>query len=207
MIKNIIWDFDGVILDSMPIRNYGFRKIFEDYDIVLVDKLLEYHTKNGGLSRYVKIKYFYEKLLNQNITDGEINIIAERFSVIMKNELTNKKYLINDSIEFIKENYKKYNFHIASGSDEKELRYLCNNLGINQYFLSINGSPIHKNNLVKEIRSKNNYLQNETILIGDSINDHEAAKVNNINFYGYNNIELKSISKKYINNFQEFLFE
>ena len=27
MIKNILWDFDGVILDSMPVREYGFRKI------------------------------------------------------------------------------------------------------------------------------------------------------------------------------------
>ncbi len=60
MIKNILWDFDGVILDSMPIREYGFRKIFENYDISLVDKLINYHKRNGGLSRYVKIKYFYE---------------------------------------------------------------------------------------------------------------------------------------------------
>ena len=51
MIKNIIWDFDGVILDSMPVRDYGFRKIFENFDKLLVDKLLEYHTKNGGLSK------------------------------------------------------------------------------------------------------------------------------------------------------------
>ena len=32
MIKNIIFDFDGVILDSMPIRTEGFKKIFEIYD-------------------------------------------------------------------------------------------------------------------------------------------------------------------------------
>ena len=29
MIKTIFWDFDGVILDSMPIRDYGFRKIWK----------------------------------------------------------------------------------------------------------------------------------------------------------------------------------
>jgi phosphoglycolate phosphatase-like HAD superfamily hydrolase len=206
MIKNIIWDFDGVILDSMPVRDYGFRKIFEKYDSEFVDKLLVYHAKNGGLSRYVKIRYFYEELLNQTITEDEVNIIAERFSIIMKNELTNKKYLINDSVEFIKENYKKYNFHIASGSDEKELRYLCEELEINQYFLSINGSPIHKNDLVKIILSKNNYLENETILIGDSTNDYEAAKINNIDFYGYNNVDLKDVSKTYIIDFENIKF-
>ena len=67
MIKNILFDFDGVILDSMPIREYGFRKIFENYDVALVEKLLVYHNQNGGLSRYVKIRYFFEKLLYKKI--------------------------------------------------------------------------------------------------------------------------------------------
>ena len=35
MIKTIFWDFDGVILDSMPIRDYGFAKIFEDFDNII----------------------------------------------------------------------------------------------------------------------------------------------------------------------------
>ena len=30
-IKTIIFDFDGVILDSSKVRDYGFRKIFEKY--------------------------------------------------------------------------------------------------------------------------------------------------------------------------------
>ncbi|MCT7599787.1 hypothetical protein [Aliarcobacter butzleri] len=32
MIKTIFWDFDGVILHSMPIRDYGFREIFKEFD-------------------------------------------------------------------------------------------------------------------------------------------------------------------------------
>ena len=72
MIKNILFDFDGVILDSMPIRDYGFKKIFKAFDDDLVNKLLEYHNQNGGLSRYVKIKYFYNKLLKQEILEEKI---------------------------------------------------------------------------------------------------------------------------------------
>jgi len=204
MIKNIIWDFDGVILDSMPIRDYGFRKIFEDYDYILVKKLLEYHHQNGGLSRYVKVRYFFGELLNKDISEEDINKLANNFSIIMKKELANKKYLIKDSVDFIKENYQKYNFHIASGSDEKELRYLCKELDIYKYFLSINGSPIHKNELVKNILNENKYIQNETILIGDSGNDYEAAKIHNIDFYGFNNLKLQKYSKVYIKSFNEF---
>lgn len=202
MIKTILFDFDGVILNSMPIREYGFRKIFESFEDALIEKLLEFHNANGGLSRYVKIKYFYEKLLLKTISENEITILAERFSLIMKNELVNKKYLIRETIDFLQKNYTKYNLHIVSGSDEKELKYLCKELGVERFFKSIHGSPTQKSNLVKTLLVENDYKINETILIGDSINDHEAAKVNDINFVGYNNDDLKKFG--YVNNMNEF---
>ena len=205
MIRNILFDFDGVILDSMPIRDHGFKEIFKDFDDDLVNKLLEYHNQNGGLSRYVKIKYFYNKLLKQEILEEKITNYADNFSKIMKTELVDKRYLIADTLKFIKENYKKYNLHIVSGSDEKELKYLCKELGIDSFFQSINGSPTHKNKLVEDVLVINKYMESETILIGDSINDYEAAKTNNLNFYGFNNDNLVGVSKKYIENYKELI--
>jgi len=202
MIRNILFDFDGVILDSMPIRDYGFKKIFENFDTVLIEKLLDYHSKNGGLSRYVKIKYFYNEILGREISEDMLQHYADDFSRIMKRELINKKYLIADTTNFIKSNFEKYNLHIVSGSDESELRFLCKELGISNYFKSIHGSPTHKNELIKSLLLDNKYMSGETILIGDSINDYEAASVNNINFYGFNNIDLIKVSAKYLNNYQ-----
>ena len=204
LIKTIFWDFDGVILDSMPIRDFGFAKIFEEFDKELVGKLLEYHTLNGGLSRYVKIRYFYNTLLGSEISDEKVQEYADRFSTIMRAELTNKKYLIDETVEFIKANFQKYNFHIVSGSDEKELNYLCKELELSQYFKTIEGSPTHKNDLVKNILQKYSYNPKECILIGDSINDYEAANINGIKFYGYNNEELRSLDE-YIEDSKDFL--
>lgn len=205
MIKNILWDFDGVILDSMPIRDYGFRKIFENYSKELVEEFIKYHRINGGLSRFHKIKYFYNELLGKEIDKIEINNYAGKFSLIMKEQLVNPKYLISDSVYFIKKNYKNYNFHIVSGSEHNELNYLCAKLGLTKYFISINGSPTPKNDLVKNLILKEKYDKNQTILIGDSINDYEASKINSIKFYGFNNKELENKSYKYIINFGENL--
>lgn len=205
MIKNILFDFDGVIIDSMPVREYGFRKIFQDFDTNLVDKLITYHELNGGLSRFVKIKYFYEELLHKDIDEELILEYANNFSKIMKKELINKKYLIRQTVEFITNHTQDYNLHIVSGSEQSELRYLCKALDISQYFNSIHGSPTHKNILVKELLDTSNYNIQETILIGDSINDYEAAKINNIDFYGYNNTELRKLSKKYLFDFKSLI--
>lgn len=203
MIKNILWDFDGVIIDSLAIRDYGFREIFKEFNKVLVEKLIEYHSINGGLSRFHKIRYFFNEILKKDIDDKEVKAYADKFSLIMRKELVKSKYLILDSVNFIKENYKKYNFHIVSGSEHNELNFLCQKLQINHYFHSINGSPTPKMELVKNLLIKENYKKSETILIGDSINDYEAAKESNIAFYGYNNQQLKDVSKKYIDNFDK----
>lgn len=194
-MKTILWDFDGVILDSMKVRDWGFREIFKNYKAEDIENLIEYHNLNGGLSRYVKIRYFYEEILGKDISDNKVIEYATDFSVLMKKELVNPNNLIQDSVNFIKENYKNYNFHIVSGSDQEELRFLCKELKIANFFLTIYGSPTPKNKLVKDVIDLYGYDKNETCLIGDSTNDLEAATINDIKFYGYNNQQLTALVK------------
>lgn len=191
MIKNIIFDFDGVILDSVPVKTEAFRKLFDTFPKEKVDELIEYHLLNGGMSRYKKIEYFFNTLLSENITEQTVIEYAQKYSEITKEELSQKKYLIEDSLEFIKYNYQKYNLHIASGADENDLKYICKKLELEKYFLSINGSPKIKIEIVKDILLDSDYKKDETILIGDSINDFEAADASGIEFYGFNNEKLK----------------
>lgn len=190
-MKNILWDFDGVILDSMEVRDFGFKEIFKNFDQDHVNQLISYHRRNGGLSRYVKIRYFFEVILKSNISEQEVNTYATRFSDLMRKALTNPKNLIDNSLRFIKDNHSKYNFHIVSGSDQEELRFLCQELKLSPYFISIHGSPTTKSTLVAQLLETYGYLNNETCLIGDSINDFEAAVNNDIAFYGYNNTKIK----------------
>jgi HAD superfamily hydrolase (TIGR01549 family) len=206
MIKNIIFDFDGVILNSVPTKTEAFRKLFETFSREEVQKLLDYHIENGGVSRYLKIKYFFEKILHQVISEEEIQSYAHRYSELTKEELINPKYLIEDAVNFIQQNSQKYNMHIASGADEQDLQYICKKLDLRKYFLSISGSPIKKADIVSKILSDNKYIQQETILIGDSINDHEAAHLNGIKFYGYNNERLE-YKFDYIKTFRELSLE
>ena len=195
MYKNILWDFDGVILNSMQIRDWGFKQIFMTFSSREVDELIKFHQLNGGLSRYVKIRYFFEKILKKTITDDKVNEYAIEFSMLMKQVLTDQKNLIMNSVNFIRKNYSKFNFHIVSGSDQKELKYLCKKLDISDLFISINGSPTNKEILIEKIIIKHRYKREETYLIGDSINDLEAAKFNKIQFYGYNNPSLNDKCK------------
>lgn len=203
MIRNIIFDFDGVILDSIPVKTEGFKILFSEFDKVAIDKLVTYHLANGGKSRYAKIEYFFSEILKQPITEELVVVYANKYSQITKEELAKEKYIIQETLQYIKSNYSKYRMHIASGADHQDLEYICDKLGLKKYFLSTQGSPKVKSEIVSEIMNSNNYNDSETILIGDSNNDYEAAKLNNIDFYAYNNISLKN-KHKYIDSFLGF---
>jgi phosphoglycolate phosphatase-like HAD superfamily hydrolase len=202
MIKNILFDFDGVILDSMKIKANGFAKLFEEYSDDKVAQIVDFHYKNGGVSRFDKIKYFYNSILNKEIDNKLVEEFANKFAYIIKDEIENSSNLIEDSVTFIKNNYTKYNLYIVSGAEHNELNKLCKIFELDKYFISINGSPTKKAQLVKSILFENSYKSSETILIGDSINDYEASVINNVTFFGYNNSELNKYN--YIDSFSSF---
>jgi len=201
VIKTIFWDFDGVILDSMKIKGDGLIELFQNHNLADVQILKEYHYANGGVSRFDKIKYFYNEILDQEISEEKVLRLANTFASIMEKKLFDRANLIQESLVFIEKNYIKYNFHIVSGSEHNELNNLCKYFEIDKYFISINGSPIKKDILIQNIIKDFGYNKDEVILIGDSMTDYNAAKKNEIRFYGYNNIELKKYGD-YIKKFQ-----
>ena len=192
--KVIFWDFDGVLINSNEIRDLGFRKALSQYPQNEIDELINFHQSNGGLSRYVKFKFFFENIRKEDLSDNVLKDLTSNFSLIMKDLLVDKNLLINETLQFIKNNFKKYNMHITSGSDQDELRYLCEKLNINQYFLTINGSPTPKTIILKQIIEHHNYLYEDCLIIGDAINDYNAALDNKIDFFAYNNKDLDKLS-------------
>lgn len=184
-IDVILWDFDGVILDSNQTRDLGFEQVLKDYPKNEVDKLMIFHRKNGGLSRYVKFRYFFEEIRGEEVSEKEIKKWAAKFSEIMLGLLIDQNLLIDENLAFIKKYFKYYQMHIVSGSDQAELREICSQLAIDKYFKSIQGSPTPKNLLISDLLKTYKIDNKECILIGDSVNDYEAAKDNDIEFLYY----------------------
>ena len=197
----ILWDFDGVIIDSNSLREFGFREVLKEFDPEQVEQLITFHNANGGWSRYVKFRYFYEEILKRPISESQVQELANSFSSIMVDRLPNPELLIQETVRFIQEmNSQGKEMHIVSGSDGNELRSLCEQLELSKYFLSINGSPTPKSALVKAIIDNSNISASQYCLIGDAMNDYDAAIQNEIQFFGYNNKELMNYGD-YINKF------
>lgn len=205
MIKNLLFDFDGVILDSMKIKGDGFIELFKSYPKTSLQQLEAYHYANGGISRFAKIRYFFHDILHTQISEKAVENLANQFAQIIAEKIFDRNNLIGDTIDYIQKNFTHYNCHIVSGAEHRELNALCEYFEITHYFKSIQGSPIIKSQLITNLIKNNHYEPEETLLIGDSVNDYEAAYANKIQFYGYNNAELQQYN--YITTFQGIHFE
>ncbi|PWB52470.1 MAG: HAD family hydrolase [Candidatus Methanoperedenaceae archaeon] len=174
MVKALVFDFDGVIIESFDIKTQAFRELFKDSD--KVNEIVEYHKQNGGVSRYKKFKYIYKEILKQPLDDKTLNDLGEKFSNLVVEEVSKCPY-VPGVIEFICNNYRKLKLFIASGTPEEELRSIVSVRGISKYFKGIYGSPATKSEILLEILGRENINNNEVIFIGDTITDYnEAAK-------------------------------
>lgn len=181
MISNIILDFDGVILESNNVKIDGFYKLFEPFGLNVAKEASEYFTQNAGLSRYDVIRYILEIVLQTSCDDTLLYKYAQRYSDIVKNEVINCKF-VSGFQEFIIET--KSNLYIVSSSDQEDLRYICNKINISKYFRQILGSPVKKDENIKYLINYYNLNKDETIYIGDSINDYYATIKNGLKFIG-----------------------
>ena len=180
---------------SNEIRDRGFELVLADFPDQEVDELLAFHRANGGLSRYVKFRYFFEEVQGEeNVTDEKIQHWANRFSEVMLQHLKDPELLIEETVTFVKREHEHYNMHVVSGSDGQELREICASVGLSPYFRSIHGSPTPKTDLVTNLLDEHAYDSDTALLIGDSINDYEAAQDNGIAFMGYGNDKAISLS-------------
>lgn len=179
----IIFDFDGVLVESNEIRFNGFRKLFKNYPRDQVEMLVDYAKANGGVSRYKKIEYFFDAIRQEPISDESVNHWAAQFSKLVEQDVVEAKS-VEGSLEFLAEYSNHFDFAIVSGSDQTELRRVCEKRKIAHFFEEILGSPTEKKDNITSLLLGLNWERAKSVYVGDSNNDLEAAKINGLDFVG-----------------------
>jgi phosphoglycolate phosphatase-like HAD superfamily hydrolase len=181
--QHIIFDFDGVLVESNEIRFNGFRKLFKGYPSDEVDRLVGYAKANGGVSRYKKIEYFFNTIHQEPVTKELVNKWAAEFSGLVEQDIVEAKP-VEGSLGFLGKYLNQFDFAIVSGSDQAELRRVCKKRGIDHFFEMILGSPIEKKDNIASLLSDLNWQPSKSLYVGDSNNDLEAAEANKLDFVG-----------------------
>ena len=181
MIRAIAFDFDGVLVESTNVKTRAYACLFEEYGQNIVSKVVDYHTKNGGISRFVKLRTIYEKILKKSLSEDKFNSLSEQFSSIVVDEVVAAPW-VEGAHEFIKTNKNRYLFFIVSGTPQKELELIVKRRRMGKYFCAVFGSPKDKISLFQEALTGLNLTPKETVFIGDAETDWNAAKTMGLPF-------------------------
>lgn len=179
--KTVIFDCDGVLLDSNKIKTEAFYQIALPYGDEIARKFVAYHVNNGGLSRYRKIEYLLNELVNENHGQGFDNQeLLDSFSEKVKTSLLT--CAVVPALNELRLRTPSAKWLVVSGGDEVELREVFHARGIAFLFDGgIFGSPDEKTSILdRELASRS--IQLPAVFIGDSKLDFDAARHANIDF-------------------------
>ena len=179
-IETMIFDCDGVILDSNKIKTEAFYEIGRQFSEEAGLRLASYHIENGGESRYKKFNYLFEDILKKKASIKEVERLSKFFANITIDKVVNST--IADKIYELRDKTISKKWLVVSGSDQEELREIFKKREINNLFDGgIFGSPDTKDTILKREFEVGN-ISNPSLFIGDSITDFKASQNANMSF-------------------------
>jgi HAD superfamily hydrolase (TIGR01549 family) len=182
MLKAIILDFDGVILESVDIKTRAFKELFKDYPEHL-DRIAKLHLDNAGMSRFDKFKIIYSDYLARPIEEGELKKLGEAFSRFVYMEILDCPF-VPGAYEFLEKRSKEYQMFVASGTPQDEIRDIVNQRELDNFFHGIYGSPRTKGEILQGILMENQLRPLEVVFIGDAMSDFRGAREAHVQFIG-----------------------
>ncbi len=180
-IKAIIFDFDGVLVESVDIKTRAFAKLFENEGPEIARMVVDYHMRNMGVSRFDKFRYIYSEILRRPLSEEQFKNLCAQFSRLVVDEVVASDW-VSGAKEFLENSHCLYDLYIVSATPEDEIRRIVRRRQMEHYFKGVFGSPAKKSELIRNILNANGYRHDNTIFIGDAIADLEASGETGVSF-------------------------
>jgi len=195
MIKNIIFDWDGVINDSLATAYNAIMMIFEKHG---AEKMTMEEFKKNWEQPYMVFFNRYIPHLNKEEVYSEYKTAYRRSA----SKYPPKPYLnIKETLQKFKKAQRSMVI-VSSGPPENILSEI-KGFGLQGIFHEVNGAIHDKTEFVKKVLKRNNFSPGETVFIGDTTHEIKAGKSANIKTgavtWGFQNEDvLKSANPDFI---------
>lgn len=172
-VSVVILDFDGVIVESAGLKTEAYRRLVEPFGRK-VDEFIAYHVAHSGLSRYEKIRHYFEVMLGEKISEDRLEELAAKFSSLVK-EAVIAAPVVPGAIEFLEWAAPRAALHLLSGTPHDELTEIVTARNLARHFRSVSGYPATKAETIGRIALGEKRAPRECLYVGDAPSDQEAA--------------------------------
>ncbi len=211
MLKAVIFDMDGVIVNSEPLHKKAYSEMFKRVGIEVTNELYESFTGQSTLSI---CKTLCKTFNLENNPQELVNLKRQYFKYIFEND--DDLSLIDGVHDIIKDYHKNgLTLVLASSASMITINNVFTRFGLDKYFVAkhsgadLKASKPHPEIFIKAAESSG-YTRNECIVIEDSTNGIKAANSAKIYCIGYKSEHSKNqdytTANKVISNFNEISF-
>lgn len=179
----LVFDCDGVILDSASLKRGIFADFYAGEPEPFRSAILAYLARGGGQPRDVKFHHIEAHILGRPITETRIRVLSSEFAELVESRVAAAP-TIPGAIEFLQRWRGKMPCYLLSATPQAELRRIMEQRGYNGLFEDIIGAPPDKVNGLLNLMTRYNYCPERTVMVGDSYNDYRAARSNGTHFLG-----------------------
>ena len=180
----IIFDFDGVLVESVDVKTRAFASLYERYGATVVAQVEDYHLNNGGIARFEKFRYFQTEILGEPpLTDSEAAALADAFSALVMERVVEAP-MVSGGQGFLTIAGRHLPLFGGSGTPTAELHEIIRRRQLGTVFSGIWGSPGSKAENIAELLREHGLPADCCVMIGDAIADLEGARANNVHFLG-----------------------
>ena len=180
----VFFDFDGVIAASLEVKVRAFATLFAPYGPVVQEEVICYHRANGGMPRYLKLRYSVETIAGRSINDQELTQMGQDFADLVLEEVVASP-LIEGALATLEQlRDSSIPAFVVSGTPQDEMRSIVNRKGLQPFFTEVHGSPRTKTEIIGDIISRFHFTPESCLFIGDALADYRAAIATGLQFLG-----------------------
>ncbi len=182
--KIIILDFDGVIVESVGIKDQAFAMLFQTYPQHLKE-IMAYHLSHNATIRFEKFRYITEEILHQKYTEARAQELQKKYSQFILERIMQCS-LVKGAKDFLTYFSESMPLFLASVNPAQELEEILHKRNLQKFFKRIYAHPWLKKDAILDILNSENKPLSETVFIGDSLEDYIAARDTGVFFIGRN---------------------
>jgi HAD superfamily hydrolase (TIGR01509 family) len=212
MIQTVIFDMDGVIVDTEPVHNYAYFQHFAELNIDVSKDMFTSFMGNSTRNTFQKLKELFP-------IDGEVEELIQRKRTLFNDAFDSKEdlYLIEGVEQLIQDLHSnEMQLILASSASKVTIERVFNRFNLHQYFTHIVSGEDFPNSkphpaIFEYAASLSTAPKEHCLIIEDSTNGIKAAKAAGIFCVGYNSKNSKlqdlSLSNVVVEHLNQLSFE